>query len=131
MTGLSEIPDAEGHFNRRYDKLDYDQPLHDEQMLSTVELGDWLSIGAQTLESWRTIDRQKGLTPDDPRCKGPPYLKINSNLVRYNVGRVRDWLARQHQREMAKYRKQSVSALGEEQKADANRENKGAEVAVL
>ena len=57
------------------------QPGDDDKALSTREAADWLGVSEQFLE----IGRCRGY--------GPPFERISPKVIRYRIGKMREWLA--------------------------------------
>lgn len=50
-----------------------------EQLMTTAEAAQYLSVAPRTLDAWRT------------RLEGPPYKKVG-RLVRYKVSELSAWV---------------------------------------
>jgi hypothetical protein len=57
-----------------------DQPIHNDDLLTTSQLALWLGVTVVWLESCR----RNGW--------GPPYLQVTPHLIRYRRDEVRAWL---------------------------------------
>jgi predicted DNA-binding transcriptional regulator AlpA len=55
-------------------------PRRDDDLITEVELADWLEVSLRTLQGWRV------------RGGGPRYVRISSRCVRYRVSCVRAWI---------------------------------------
>ncbi len=54
-----------------------------ESLLTPRQAGEYLGLPETTLAQWRSQRR------------GPPYIKLESRLVRYRRAHLEGWLARQ------------------------------------
>jgi predicted DNA-binding transcriptional regulator AlpA len=51
-----------------------------DELLSTPALAEWLGVTVQCLKKWRASGR------------GPQFVRVGTNTVRYRRGDVLDWL---------------------------------------
>jgi predicted DNA-binding transcriptional regulator AlpA len=75
------------HLDRRANRLADDTTGEDDDLLSTVEVAEMLSVSPQ----WLSIGRV--------RTYGPPFIRLSRRTVRYRRGAIKQWLReRVHQR---------------------------------
>ena len=96
-TDSSKIP-SRHHLDRRADRLIAADTGEDDDLLSTREVADWLSISQQWLEI--------------ARCKnyGPEFTRVGPRVIRYTRGNVRKWLKERTHASTAEYGRRPAPA---------------------
>ena len=74
------------HLDRRARELRDTDLGHDDRLLTTPQVAEWLHVS----RSWLEAGRSRGY--------GPPFVRIGRR-VRYRVGCVKTWLAHREQNE--------------------------------
>lgn len=80
------------HLDRRAARIAA-EPGDPDELLSTIETAEWLSVSVQ----WLEISRHRG--------DGPPFLRIGTRCIRYRRDQVRAWLDSRAHACTAEYRK--------------------------
>jgi predicted DNA-binding transcriptional regulator AlpA len=86
------------HIDRRADKIAAADVGADDELLSTREVADWLSVSTQ----WLEIGRSKSY--------GPKFTRMSARSIRYLRGDVLKWLRERTHASTAEYANRSTAA---------------------